>query len=148
MSLDVTIRQAEISDLDELHRVEVAAFPDGGYDMFAIRQLLDICPQFVLLAESNEILAFTIGARIYDSSDAWILNLAVVPEAQRQGIGSELTKELLKRLLDSDAKDIRLTVSPQNVAGQKLYEQFDFSVEKTVDKYFDDSPRMIMKYSK
>ena len=59
--------------------------------------------------------------------EAELLNISVVPEMQRQGIGSELLDYLLGRARDFGAKRMLLEVRPGNPSGRSLYQRFAFS---------------------
>ena len=67
------------------------------------------------------------------ASDEWTLvDLAVLPDYQNQGIGSVLVNDLADQAEQSDAT-VRLTVRPDNIRAQRLYFRNGFTVELAND---------------
>jgi ribosomal-protein-alanine N-acetyltransferase len=77
-----------------------------------------------------------------------LLNLSVLPEFRRLGIGSILLNSVLRTLrqLDSDS-DVTLEVRESNIAAIKLYEKFGFVITGKRRDYFKkpDEDAAIMK---
>jgi len=79
-------------------------------------------PCFV--AEGDGTLGYVIAHRAADEAE--ILNLAVVPEGRRRGIGRALVAALLEALARDGAKAVFLEVRASNTAAHALYRQFRF----------------------
>lgn len=60
---------------------------------------------------------------------ARIPTIAVKNEWQRKGVGKALLQEILKRLKQSGAESVRLTVESRNDAAKSLYNKFGFQLE-------------------
>lgn len=59
-------------------------------------------------------------------SEAHLLNLSVAAGRQRQGIGSELLREVMRIAIERDAKHLFLEVRPSNAPALALYAGFGF----------------------
>ena len=129
-----SIRAAREADLHEMYDIEVKTFSDKhAYSFTALRQLFDISGRLCLVAESTGLLGYTLGAMHATEKMGWILNLAVHPDARRQGIGKALTCELTDRLVEKGARFIQLTVERNNQSARQLYEYLGFK-EKSLER--------------
>ena len=76
-----------------------------------------------------------------------VIDIAVHPKFRRQGIGSMLLKELMRRLIKKGCTQIRLEVRVSNIAAQKMYEKFGFqSVEIVPDFYENKEDAMVLVF--
>ncbi|MYA99042.1 ribosomal-protein-alanine N-acetyltransferase [Candidatus Poribacteria bacterium] len=60
--------------------------------------------------------------------EAHILNIAVPPANQRQGIGKYLLASALEMMLADDGREVFLEVAVSNLPAQYLYRQFGFRI--------------------
>ena len=94
------IRQAADSQIDKIIRLyQTAGWWTGqaheNHEL--IRRIVTSSHCFVLACEGNEIIGM--GRAISDGiSDAYIQDVAVLPEFQGQGVGTAVVKEILKQL--------------------------------------------------
>ena len=72
--------------------------------------------------------------------DADILNVAVAPDAQRQGIGGALMQELERQLLPKGVERITLEVRASNVPAIRLYEGLGYT-QVGLRKGYYEKPR-------
>ena len=70
------------------------------------------------------LVGYVIAHRAADEAE--VLNLGVVPERRRGGIGRALVKTLLAALASGGAKAVFLEVRASNAAAQALYRSFGF----------------------
>ncbi len=68
--------------------------------------------------------------------EAHILNFAVHPEKQRQGLGRDLLAHLLEVAHAEQTQQIFLEVRASNVAAQALYEQLGFNALAVRQRYY------------
>ena len=88
-----------------------------------------------LLAEQDSIVVGFACFRLA-GGEAELLNLAVLPEARRQGGGSRLLKQVLLEVADRGAERIFLEVRDSNVAARRLYERFGFQLAGRRSGYY------------
>lgn len=72
--------------------------------------------------------------RLITTGEIRLVDIAVLPDARNQGIGSFVLNELLKEA-DEKEKSIFLQVLKTNVAAFRLYERFGFEVTGEDDLY-------------
>jgi ribosomal protein S18 acetylase RimI-like enzyme len=103
-----------------------------------VRQMEELTPSTFLVARSGEkVIGFAVGAVTGTSPrDAWVLRLRVLPGFQRKGIGSALTRRLLKVLASMGVEHVCLSVSPDNTAALGLYEKLGFAMTGKRECYF------------
>jgi ribosomal-protein-alanine N-acetyltransferase len=67
------------------------------------------------------------GVVMIAAGEAHLLNLSIAAPLQRQGLGSELLRFVLKLARDCGAQTLYLEVRESNVAGRALYAQHGFA---------------------
>ena len=76
------------------------------------------------------------GVLMLAPGEAQILNLSVVPDARREGLGRALLRLFVEDARNLRAEQIFLEVRPSNVAAMRLYESEGFApVARRVDYY-------------
>ncbi|WP_341504109.1 N-acetyltransferase [Gallaecimonas sp. GXIMD4217] len=140
------IRSCRKADLAAVHALEVAVFGDHVYPDFFFRQALDLWPDSLLVAETTDgtLSGYVLGAPDQQPGVAWILSLAVSPQARGQGLGKRLTEQLLANFRRLGYQRVKLTVHPDNGA-IGLYERLGFKTLGSESDYFGaDEPRHLM----
>lgn len=139
------IRAATKADLGEVFRLEQAGFGSHGYPDFLFRQLLELWPNFLLVAESEgKLVGYALGGMGEVKEQGWILSLAVDEQLRGQGIGKVLLQRLCRDLADSGCTELRLTVHPDNGAAG-LYRALGFEIETSEPDYFGvGEPRQVL----
>ncbi len=66
------------------------------------------------------------GVLSYAAQEAHILNIAVAPDQQRNGLGQKILQHLLNIAKMHGAEEIFLEVRPSNQAARQLYDKFNF----------------------
>ena len=75
------------------------------------------------------------------SSGEWeIENVVVVPDRQRQGIATEMVRDLVERAHASGATSVLLEVRESNLAARQLYKRVGFSQQGRRSNYYRDPP--------
>ena len=79
---------------------------------------------WLVAVENGEVLG-DIGSQ-FGYGEADMMNLAVVPQFRKQGIGQQLVAELIEHLDKLDVKSLTLEVRQSNTAAVKFYEKMGF----------------------
>ena len=122
---EITVDDVRFGDLAAVAAIQRGAFRPGlAYSRFAL-VVLWLLPSATFLvardAHTDEVLGNLITDRYRGNTR--IVNIAVVKEARRQGIGRQLIRMLDKRCPEGD---IVLSVEASNVTAQRLYEEEGF----------------------
>jgi [ribosomal protein S18]-alanine N-acetyltransferase len=119
----VSYRLMQFADLKSVAKIESAVSPmPWQYTVFEKCLLLDYAAW--VAEDKAEIVGF--GIISVAAEEAHILNIAVLPARQGQGIGSHLLAKLMSIAKDAQAKRIFLEVRVSNVNAQRLYERTGF----------------------
>lgn len=113
----------------ECHVVQIAALEkicfSDPWSENSVRSELDNSLSLWLVAESDGRVVGYIGSQsVLGESD--MMNVAVAPEARRQGIAKALVTELVRLLDEQGNYQLTLEVRASNDGAQRLYEQLGF----------------------
>lgn len=128
-------------ELDLLYEIELASY-SNPWPLDAFRRELKLPFSRILAArnpspDAPPLLGYCVLWVIRE--EAHILNLAVHPEARRQGVASALLRSALDAARGQGAKILYLEVRRSNVAAQRLYEGFDFRQVGVRPRYYEDN---------
>lgn len=141
---DVEILPATWLDLRDLHHLEKACF---GRDAWPIWDMIGVLtfPNIIRLkAEENQKMVGFIGADLrYSQHHAWIVTFGVLPDYQRQGIGSTLLEACEGKI---SMPKIKLSVRRSNRPALALYRKFGYrEVEIWPNYYRGDEDALVLE---
>ena len=122
----IIIREMSHDDLSQVHAIEKQSFAEP-WRPSSFEYEVDNRDAILKVAISdNQIVGYICVRIIVDITH--VLDIAVMPELRRMGIGSLLLINALQELrrLRPDTKKITLEVRESNIAAIKLYEKFGF----------------------
>jgi ribosomal-protein-alanine N-acetyltransferase len=132
------IRDFHPKDLDTLHDIDLLCFPEGI--AFSREELLFISnyPESITrVAEASGRIAGFVMARIESRRQAHIVTLDVVPEVQRQGIGSMLMQDVHNILRAREINASILEVGTGNLGARRLYETLGYRYAGLLSGYYN-----------
>jgi [ribosomal protein S18]-alanine N-acetyltransferase len=117
-------RRMTAEDLDDVVRIEcdVHAHPWTRGNFADSVESGDHC---WIVVDGSEIVAY--GVLTVAAGEAHLLNLSVAREWQRRGLGSHMTRFLMKLARDHGAQALFLEVRPSNAAARALYSRSGFA---------------------
>jgi ribosomal-protein-alanine N-acetyltransferase len=127
------IAPARWADLAAVARLQVRAFRPGLAYRLSTLALLRLWPgaRFLVARRGDEVVGCAIGDR--HDGEARVVNLAVDPAAQRQGIGSALLRALEDAL---PGGDVILMVETGNAVARALYEKSGYGSAGDATNYY------------
>jgi ribosomal-protein-alanine N-acetyltransferase len=133
----IDIRRLQLRDLTAIERIERSAYPTPwSRSMFAgeLSKPSSIC---LGAFEDEVLLGYLISSRYVD---AWhVMNVAVAPDRQRQGIASALLGRLFELTTDDDRRGYTLEVRVSNTKAIALYERVGFEQRGIRRAYYTDN---------
>ncbi len=132
----------------------IAIRPLAADDLEAVLQIQAQCPEIVawsrasyapavrgeypswVAAAGSRVLGFVVSRQT--AEEAEILNLAVLPEARRQGIGSRLILKVLEEARRAGARRAWLEVRASNAAAVRFYEHHGFRLRGLRRDYYSN----------
>jgi ribosomal-protein-alanine N-acetyltransferase len=136
--LNIELRRLAQHDLDTVDEIERASYPTPwSRSMFAAELEKPSSLAIGAYHDTGELVGYAIVSRYVD---AWhVMNIAVIPEFRRRGIG----RSLLERLFEMTAADPRrgytLEVRVSNTDAIRLYERLGFEARGIRRGYYTDN---------
>jgi ribosomal-protein-alanine N-acetyltransferase len=133
---DLDIRQLAYADLPQVIAIERRAFPTPWSLAMFVLELSK--PSGICLAalEDGELICYLVCSR-YDT--VWhLMNVAVDPSRQRQGIATKLLERLFEQG-DKPREQYTLEVRTSNEAAIRMYERFGFRAAGRRRAYYHDN---------
>jgi ribosomal-protein-alanine N-acetyltransferase len=138
MDAPYRIRSAQLADVPGLVEVERACFADP-WSARALGEAVQSETSLAFLAEcGGSIQGFVLARR--SGPEAEILDLAVLPNARRQGIARELLRAVRSAVLDAGVSEIYLEVRESNRAAISLYEREGYRPVGVRHRYYRNPP--------
>ena len=128
-----------ITRLNEGHVAQVAAleklcFSDPWSETSVASELDNPLSLWLIAEEEGTVLGYVGSQTVLGEAD--MMNLAVAPEARRQGTGRALVLALVDALTEKGSHSLMLEVRVSNTPAQKLYESLGFSQVGRRPKYY------------
>lgn len=134
----INIVKMTLKDVDEVSILEKTCFYTAWTKSDFIKELTENDLAIYKVAkQNNKIVGY--GGMWHILDEAHITNIAVLPEARRMGIGSEIVKDLINISISKNIVSMTLEVRIGNLAAQKLYTKFGFKPEGIRKKYYSDT---------
>jgi ribosomal-protein-alanine N-acetyltransferase len=133
---ELEIRQLAYADLPQVIAIERRAFPTPWSLAMFVLELSK--PSGICLAalEDGELIGYLVCSR-YDT--VWhLMNIAVDPSRQRQGIATKLLERLFEQG-DKPREQYTLEVRTSNEAAIRMYERFGFRAAGRRRAYYHDN---------
>jgi ribosomal-protein-alanine N-acetyltransferase len=122
--MTVTIERMRWWHIEALEPIEAQLFGDDRWSAAMFWNEL-ANGHFYLVARDGEDIVGYAGLSVNDG-EAWVQNLAVRADRQREGIGATLFEALLAEADRRGARAVLLEVAVDNAAAQHLYDRYGF----------------------
>ncbi len=130
----LSVVKMNYEDISDVLKLEKTCFGDGWTSTPFDKELKrNDCSYFVAKIENN-IIGYSGSWTILE--ELHITIMAVHPDYRKNKIGQKLLINLIKEGLNSGAKWVTLEVKATNVAAQRMYEKFGFSVKGRRKQYY------------
>lgn len=120
------VKQIECRHIKEIARLEKICFSTPWSEQ-TIADAFKTGTRFFVAEKDNKILGYVGISAILD--EGYITNVAVFPEARRQGVASALLETLFDFAKEKGLSFISLEVRESNISAISLYEKFGFKTE-------------------
>ena len=121
----VTISEMQSGDLSEVAELDAAAFkPLWQNPLDALERALPQATSATVLADDRGLVGYQISTA--NPFGAHLARLAVRPDAQRQGFGSLIVADLLRRLNQKGSARLTVNTQSDNLASLALYKKLGF----------------------
>ena len=132
------IRHMREEDILQVYEVERKSFP-FPFGEVLIGNIFYAAPELCFVIESEgKIIGFLLGGYTAIPKRAHILSIAVLEEYRGQGLGKRVLTHFLNSIRRLGYQSVKLEVNIDNHKAIKLYEEFNFSIESRIRKYYQD----------
>jgi ribosomal-protein-alanine N-acetyltransferase len=134
----IRLRDFRPEDLEAAFELDQICFEPGiAYSRSELRGFLSRAGAVALAAENGDALAgFAIGHR--RGARGHIVTIDIAPPGRRSGTGKLLLTELLRRLGEGGARQIRLEVDARNAGAIRFYGQMGFRAARPLADYYGE----------
>ncbi len=144
-SEELTLERMTDKDVDEFLALEKRVSVPKIYNPIqtADEALEEIRDNELFFIQKGSVVVGTIAYQKKPDGSAYISNMSVVPEYQKQGI-ARMSMEMILGIMGV-APRIWLVTHPENIKALNLYTSLGFVVEKQVENYYGDGePRLVL----
>jgi ribosomal-protein-alanine N-acetyltransferase len=143
--MSIAIRPARLEDVPAIHALELLEPNASHWTADQYKRLIE--SGIVLVAEQSEVIFGFIAAQFL-SGELEIQNIVVSRQLLRQGIASELVREIIARAHMANVSAVILEVRESNHAARGLYSKSDFHVVGRRHAYYRDPQEDAILYVK
>ncbi len=137
-------------DLNGILTIEQECFKEG-FSGSVFYYFSELVPDSFVVAKTKEdvVVGYCLGINSQsNSSQAWVVSIAVHPKFRKIGIGTKLLQAVIK-VIEKNAEVILLTVRPSNKMAIRFYQKHHFKISSNLPNlYGNESSRHIMKREK
>ena len=135
---ELEIREMEIDDLPAVFHLGERIFTSETvptlyrtWDEFEVTSLYNDDPEYCLVAEvDDETVGFILGTTVTKTRSAWkygyIVWLAVVPDWQREGLGSRLFDKLAEKMIEDGVRIFMVDTEASNEPALEFFKKKGF----------------------
>ena len=132
----MTIVPMEERHLDDLARLERLCFSRPWSRQALKEELTNPAACFLVGEEAGEVLGY--AGMHCAAGECYVDNVAVFPEARRQGVGRKLMEALLQAAAARGGEFLSLEVRPSNLGALALYRGLGFREVGRRRRFYDD----------
>ncbi len=142
----IRVRDLKRGDMRAILDIEHRSFKDP-YPLSLLNHLYNLHPDGFLGAElDGKVVGYVIGVVRWGAT-GHVLAIAVDPPYRRHGVGVALIVNMLDRLREKGARQVRLEVRESNRAAQQFYQSLGFTQREIVPGYYaDGEAAIVMSY--
>ena len=125
---ELTFEPMHLDDLQQVLAIENQCFENpwsNTYFTISLKRPRSY-EHFYVARRENIVVGYIVFNMLHE--EAHILNIAVPPACQRQGIGKYLLASALEMIQADNGREVFLEVSVSNLPAQSLYRQFGFRI--------------------
>ena len=137
--LELEIREIEIDDIPEVFHLGEQIFTVDRvptlyrtWDEYEVTSLFNSDPEYCLVAEIGHIIVgFALGTTVTKARSSWkygyLVWLGVLPEWQRDGVGSKLFSRLAEKMIDDGVRMFLVDTEADNAPALQFFKKKGFS---------------------
>jgi len=151
------VRQADLGDINEIIKINRQCLPENYSFDFFYRILTDFGFACAVAEQEGKVVGYLLCRleRPFSSFlgmnpvKGHVISIAVLPKYRRQGLGLEIMKYGMKKLIENKVTSIYLEVRVSNVAAVEMYKKLGFYIKREHKEYYrDGESAFVMEWGK
>lgn len=146
MEQSVTVRLAELSDINDIIKINRLCLPENYSFDFFYRILSEYGFACVIGEVEGKVIGYALSRleRPFstfiglNSSKGHVISIAVIPSHRKKGLGSKIMKYGMQKLIEHGVDTIYLEVRMSNVAAVEMYKKLGFYIKREFKHYYRD----------
>src|SRR5260370_4798392 len=139
---DIEIGEAEMSDLDAIHLLEVSCFPSPWRRDFFESELRGDSRFHLVARRGGSLIGYLFAMWFFD--EMHVNKIAVAESERRKGIADALMDRCLEFARANGVTTISLEVRQSNRGAQAFYEHLDFEATYVRPRYYPDGDAAVV----
>lgn len=135
--MNLTIRTAQLSDIEEIEEIEKMSFPTPWSKQLIREEILFPLSLNLVAEQHDKVVGYVLSWLIVP--EVHILNLAVASEQRKQGIGKIILETLFQEAIKKGANKFTLEVRHRNNNAINFYKHFGFVIKGIRKNYYQDT---------
>lgn len=157
MTSEFTVRQAELSDINDIIKINRLCLPENYSFDFFYRILSEFGYACAVGEINGEVVGYLLSRieRPFSSiiglnpSKGHVISIAVLPQYRRKGLGILIMKYGMKKLIEHKVDSIYLEVRVSNVAAVEMYKKLGYYIKREFKHYYrDGESAFVMEWGK
>ena len=128
------IEPMNASHVSQIAQLEKRCFTDPWSEKSIASELENPLSLWLVAVDGGQLIGYVVSQTVLGETD--MMNLAVAPEARRQGTGRALVLALVDALTEKGSHSLMLEVRVSNTPARTLYESLGFSQVGRRPKYY------------
>lgn len=129
------IEEMNAGHIPQIAALEKRCFSDPWSERSIASELENPLSLWLVAVEEDRVVGYVGSQSVLGEAD--MMNLAVSPDARRQGIGQALVEELIRRLSHERVRSLTLEVRVSNAPAAALYEKLGFRQVGQRPRYYE-----------
>lgn len=135
--MKITIRAADLNDLDEIFNIEKLSFNKPWSKELLREEILFPLSFNIVAVQNGNVVGYLLAWLI--PPEVHILDLAVAPYARRKGVGKKIMESLFSEAQKNGAAKFTLEVRHGNLEAINFYQRFGFVTKGIRKGYYQDT---------
>ncbi|MHA1668858.1 MAG: GNAT family N-acetyltransferase [Candidatus Heimdallarchaeaceae archaeon] len=151
------VRQAELGDINDIIKINRLCLPENySFDFFY--RILTEFGFACVIGEVEGVVAGYLLSRVerpfpsfigMNPAKGHIISIAVLPQHRRKGLGLEIMRYGMKKLIEKNVSSIYLEVRVSNIAAIEMYKKLGFYIKREHKNYYrDGESAFVMEWGK
>lgn len=136
--MSIVYRRMTLNDVDQVHAIEERTFSTPwSRQSFVDEMTTNKCARYVVAEEDGRVIAYAGAWLVFE--EGHITNIAVDAPARGRGVGTGVTRALMRYAANMGVEYLTLEVRKSNLVAQRMYQSLGFIELGVRKRYYEDN---------